>query len=115
MQKHVEKVSCEGRLVQRRALHICPAWAKLGAVNGLPDYLLSDIARLGLAASGADGQNRLPAQVYATLAAALLVSAAGCYFNILTGLGGWLTMITFVVSVVWLSVTPPEPQNLNKR
>jgi FtsH-binding integral membrane protein len=55
------------------------------------------------------------AQVYATLAAALLVSAAGCYVNILTGLGGWLTMLTFVGSVVWLSATPPEPRNLNKR
>jgi FtsH-binding integral membrane protein len=54
-------------------------------------------------------------KVYATLAAALLVSAAGCYVNILTGLGGWLTMLTFVGSVVWLSATPPEPRNLNKR
>lgn len=54
-------------------------------------------------------------KVYATLAAALLVSAAGCYFNMMTGIGGWLTMISFVISVVWLSSVPPEPQNLNKR
>jgi len=53
--------------------------------------------------------------VYATLAAALAVSAVGVYFNLLTGLGGWLTMITFVGCVVWLSATPPEPQSLNKR
>jgi FtsH-binding integral membrane protein len=54
-------------------------------------------------------------KVYATLAAALAVSAVGVYFNLMTGLGGWLTMLTFVGCVVWLTATPPEPQNLNKR
>lgn len=54
-------------------------------------------------------------QVYATLAAALVMSAAGVYFNLVTGLGGWLSMIAFVVCSVWLAVTPNEPKNLNKR
>lgn len=54
-------------------------------------------------------------KVYATLAVTLLVSAAGVYFNILTGLGGFLSMISFVVCSVWLAITPNEPKNLNKR
>ena len=58
---------------------------------------------------------RSAVQVYATLAAALVVSAGGVYFNLVTGLGGWLSMIAFVVCSVWLAVTPNEPKNLNKR
>lgn len=54
-------------------------------------------------------------KVYATLAVSLLVSAAGVYFNLLTGLGGIISMIAFVVCSVWLALTPNEPKNLNKR
>mmetsp|Transcript_2856 Transcript_2856/g.8357 ORF Transcript_2856/g.8357 Transcript_2856/m.8357 type:complete len:248 (-) Transcript_2856:234-977(-) len=54
-------------------------------------------------------------KVYATLAATLLVSASGVYFNLVTGLGGFLSMIAFVACSVWLAVTPNEPKNLNKR
>lgn len=42
-------------------------------------------------------------------------SGGGVYVNVLTGLGGWLSIIGFVVASVWLASTPPEPKNLNKR
>lgn len=54
-------------------------------------------------------------KVYATLAASLLVAAGGVYFNLLTGIGGWLTMLTFVGCVFMLASTPAQPEKLNKR
>lgn len=54
-------------------------------------------------------------KVYATLAAALLVSALGTYVNMATGLGGFLAAIGFVVCATWLTVTEATAYNLNKR
>jgi FtsH-binding integral membrane protein len=54
-------------------------------------------------------------KVYLTLSAALLVSALGTYVNILTGLGGFVAAIGFVVFATWLTVTEPTALNLNKR
>lgn len=54
-------------------------------------------------------------KVYLTLAAALLVSAAGVYFNLLTGVGGLLSIIGFVVCSTWLVSTEATPFNINKR
>ncbi|BDA45448.1 Bax inhibitor 1 [Coccomyxa sp. Obi] len=54
-------------------------------------------------------------KVYATLAAALLVSALGTYVNMATGLGGFLAAIGFVVCATWLTMTEATSFNLNKR
>ncbi len=54
-------------------------------------------------------------KVYATLAAALLVSALGTYVNIATGLGGFLAAMGFVVCATWLTMTEATAFNLNKR
>eukprot|EP00884_Botryococcus_braunii_P005176 jgi/Botrbrau1/1465/Bobra.178_3s0022.1 len=54
-------------------------------------------------------------KVYLTLAGALLCSALGCYFNMLTGMGGLLAILGFIVCTTWLMMTQPVPSQLNKR
>ncbi|GMH40044.1 hypothetical protein BSKO_07948 [Bryopsis sp. KO-2023] len=54
-------------------------------------------------------------RVYATLACALVVCAVGAYVNVLTGLGGMVSLLGSVGSVFWLSTTPNLPSTLNKR
>ncbi len=54
-------------------------------------------------------------KVYLTLSAALLIAAVGTYVNILTGLGGFVAAIGFVVCATWLTMTEPNAYNLNKR
>lgn len=54
-------------------------------------------------------------KVYATLSAALLISALGTYVNTLTGLGGFVAAIGFIVCATWLTMTEATPYNLNKR
>ena len=75
---------------------------------------------LGLSSSLLWGNRTVPVQqhlqkVYLTLAAALLVSAAGVYFNLLTGVGSLFSIIGFVVCATWLVSTEPTPFNVNKR
>ncbi|GAB4816011.1 hypothetical protein N2152v2_003057 [Parachlorella kessleri] len=43
------------------------------------------------------------------------VSALGALLNIYTGLGGFLSVIGFLVSVPWLLSVPPTPATLRKR
>lgn len=51
-------------------------------------------------------------QVYATLAAAVLLSAFGVATNITLQIGGFLTMLLAFGSLTWLAFTPASPQNL---
>ena len=48
-------------------------------------------------------------------ACALGVAAAGTYANLVTGLGGMLGILGFVVCASWLASLQPTPSNLNKR
>ncbi|NP_001311898.1 bax inhibitor 1-like [Capsicum annuum] len=46
-------------------------------------------------------------QVYLTLCCALVASAAGAYLHILWNIGGFLTTLACIGSMVWLLATPP--------
>ena len=48
-------------------------------------------------------------------ACALGVAAAGTYTNLVTGFGGMLGMLGFVICASWLASLQPTPSNLNKR
>ncbi|KAL6768767.1 hypothetical protein ACKKBF_B16115 [Auxenochlorella protothecoides x Auxenochlorella symbiontica] len=54
-------------------------------------------------------------KVYATLAMTLLFAAAGCYINMLTGVGGMLGVLGFMACTIWLGFTPALPSTLRKR
>lgn len=54
-------------------------------------------------------------KVYLTLTGALLVSALGALFSIVTGLGGLLGVVGFVGCTTWLVSTPCMNHNFNKR
>jgi len=54
-------------------------------------------------------------QVYATLCAALAVSAAGVYIDLSYQVGGVLTYLGAMFSVLWLGVTPPKKNNQTSR
>lgn len=53
--------------------------------------------------------------MYATLAVTLLFAAAGCYINMLTGVGGMLGVLGFMACTIWLGFTPALPSTLRKR
>jgi FtsH-binding integral membrane protein len=54
-------------------------------------------------------------KVYATLTAAVVLSAVGIATNITFHVGGFLSIILAFGSLTWLAFTPASPQNLNKR
>ena len=54
-------------------------------------------------------------KVYVTLAAAMLLAAAGVYVSLAAGLGGIFGVLGFVGCTTWLAMTPPLYNNLNKR
>jgi hypothetical protein len=51
------------------------------------------------------------AQVYTTLACALLVSAVGVYMHMLLHIGGLITSLAFIATTMWLVSTPATPVN----
>ena len=51
-------------------------------------------------------------QVYATLTAAVVLSAVGIATNITFHVGGFLSIILAFGSLTWLAFTPASPQNL---
>lgn len=54
-------------------------------------------------------------QVYVTLTVAVAISACGVAFNIWTGVGGFLSILGFLVCVPWLMSTPATRDTLSKR
>lgn len=54
-------------------------------------------------------------RVYATLACAVLCASAGATAHLMFNIGGTLTFLGALGSMIWLLFTPPTPYNQNKR